>query len=159
MAAVVHPGQDLEGRGIGARDHVCLGDPGEALDGRTVEADAFFEGTLEFGRGDRHGFQGPDNVGEPQAHEPNVALFEGAEHELLLAIHIGERRHDPLIPCYIGCSRSWRVGHTGAGSAVRVGLGHLEIDEVPGHNVVDTGFPSSTTVCWFPSKLTSAPPS
>ena len=44
------PGQHLEGRRVGVRDGVGLRDPGKALDGGSVEADAFLEGALELGR-------------------------------------------------------------------------------------------------------------
>ena len=48
------PRQDLERRRVGLGEHVGLVDPGEALDGRAVEADALVEGVLELGRRDRH---------------------------------------------------------------------------------------------------------
>jgi hypothetical protein len=40
------PGQQLERRRVGTGDHVCLMHPGEALDGRPVEADAVRERAL-----------------------------------------------------------------------------------------------------------------
>jgi len=47
------PRQQLEGRRIGASDHVAFVHPREALDGGAVEADAVRERALELGRGDR----------------------------------------------------------------------------------------------------------
>ena len=47
----------------------------------------FGEGTLELGRGDSHGLQRAEDVGEPEPDEPDVALLDGAEHELLLPVH------------------------------------------------------------------------
>src|SRR5690606_42105315 len=61
--------------------------PGEALDGRSVEADAFAERALQLGRGHRNGLEETKYVGEPQPDEPDVALLERTQHELLLAIH------------------------------------------------------------------------
>jgi hypothetical protein len=86
------PRQHLEGRGVGLGQHVGLVDPGEALDGRAVEADPLGEGTLELGRGDGHRLQRPEHVGEPQPDEPDVALFDGAQDELLLTVHV------PILP-------------------------------------------------------------
>ena len=59
------PWEYLEGGGVGFDDHVVFGDSGEAFDGRSVEAEAFFEGGFEFGGCDGHGFEGAENVGEP----------------------------------------------------------------------------------------------
>ena len=84
---VTAPRQHLEGRRVGLGQHVGLVDPGEALDGRAVEADALGEGPLELGGGDGHGLERPEHVGEPQPHEADVALLDGAEDELLLTIH------------------------------------------------------------------------
>ncbi len=67
--------------------------PREALDGRSVEADAFVEGTFEFGRCDRYGLQGPQDVGEPQPNEPNVAFFDCAKDEFSLLLH------GPILSC------------------------------------------------------------
>src|ERR687886_71972 len=89
MSLTVLPRQDLEGRGVGARDHVGLVHPGEALDGRTVEADALREGALQLGGGHRDRLQEAEHVGEPQAHEADVAPLEGAEDELLLTCRNG----------------------------------------------------------------------
>ncbi len=81
------PGQDLEGARIRLGDHVGLVDPGEALDGGAVEADALVEGLLQLGGCHRDGLEEAEHVGEPQAHEPDVALLERTEHEFLLLVH------------------------------------------------------------------------
>ena len=81
------PRQDLERGRVGLGEHVGLVDPGEALDRGAVEADALGEGALELGRRDRDRLQVAEHVGEPQPHEPDVALLERAEHELLLPVH------------------------------------------------------------------------
>jgi hypothetical protein len=56
-------------------DHVALVHPGEALDGRAVEADSVRERALELGRGDGDGFERTEHVGEPEPDEANVPLF------------------------------------------------------------------------------------
>jgi hypothetical protein len=80
--------EDLERRRVGHGDHVRLGDPGEALDGRAVDAHALLEGGLELGRCDGHAFQGAEHVGEPKPDKTDVALFERTKHELLLSVHV-----------------------------------------------------------------------
>ena len=77
----------LEGAGVGLGEHVGLVDAGEPLDRRAVEADALGERGLDLGRGHRDGLQVAGDVGEPQPHEADVALFEGAQDELLLSVH------------------------------------------------------------------------
>ena len=94
------PRQDLEGPRVGLGEHVRLGDPGEALDGRPVEADPLVEGALELGRRDGDRLEEAEHVGEPQPHEADVALLEGAEHELLLLVHAGDRAGPVFPPCY-----------------------------------------------------------
>ena len=81
------PRQDLEGRRVGLGEHVRLVDPGEALDRRAVEADALLEGPLELGRCHRHRLEVAQHVGEPQPHEPHVALLERPQHEVFLLAH------------------------------------------------------------------------
>src|SRR6266581_8004098 len=61
--------------------------PGEALDRRAVEADAFLEGAVELRRRDRDRLEVAEHIGEPQPHEADLALFECAKDELLLTIH------------------------------------------------------------------------
>ena len=90
---VAAPGQDLEGRRVGLGQHVGLVDPGESLDGRAVEADALGEGTLELRRRDGHGLQRAEHVGEPQTDEADVALFDRAQHELFLTVHVSILPH------------------------------------------------------------------
>jgi hypothetical protein len=81
------PGQHLERRRVGLGHHVRLVHAGEALDGGAVEADALAEGALELRGSDRHRLEEAQDVGEPEPDEPDVAFLEGAEHELLLAVH------------------------------------------------------------------------
>ena len=85
--ALTAPRQELERRRVGVGQHVRLGDPGEALDRGAVEADALGEGALELGRRDRDRLEVAEHVGEPQPHEPDVALFECAENEVFLLAH------------------------------------------------------------------------
>ena len=98
-------------------------DPGEALDRRAVEADALVEGALELGRGHGHRLQETEHVGEPEPHEADVALLEGAEHELLLLVHAGDRAAPVFPPCYRRDAYSRRHGASDPGSVVRIGTG------------------------------------
>jgi hypothetical protein len=82
------PRQDLEGRRVGLGEHVRLVDPGEALDRGAVEADPLGEGPFELGRSHRDGLQEAQDVGEPEPHETDVSLLQGAEHELFLLAHV-----------------------------------------------------------------------
>ena len=90
---VAAPRQDLEGRRVGLGEHVGLVDAGEALDGRTVEADALGEGALELRRRDGHGLERAEHVREPQTDEADVALFDRAQHELFLTVHVSILPH------------------------------------------------------------------
>ena len=83
----VPPRQHLEGRWIGMGHHVGLVDPGEAFDGRAVEAHPLGERPLELGRRDRDRLQEAENVGEPHPDEPDVSLLDGPQHELGLLVH------------------------------------------------------------------------
>ncbi len=82
------PGQRRKGGRVRADEHVGLDHPRQALDGRAVEADALGERGLQLrgSHGDR--LQRAEHVGEPEPDEPDVALLDGAEHELLLTIHV-----------------------------------------------------------------------
>ena len=100
------PGQDLEGPRVRPGQHVRLGDPGEALDRGAVEADALVEGAFELGRRHRHRLEEAEHVGEPEPDEADVALLEGAEHELLLLVHDGDRAAPVFPPVLQGRSRS-----------------------------------------------------
>ena len=77
----------LERRRVRLGDHVRLVDPRETLDRGSVEADALGERALQFGRGDRYRLQVAEHVGEPQAHEADVAFLERAQHEFFLPVH------------------------------------------------------------------------
>jgi hypothetical protein len=81
------PRQHLEGRRIRPGHHVGLRHPGKPLDRRPVEADALLERALQFGGCDGDGFEESEHVGEPQPDEADVAFFQRAQHEFLLAIH------------------------------------------------------------------------
>jgi hypothetical protein len=81
------PGQHLKRGRVGFGEHVCLVDAREAFDRRAVEPDALFEGVLQLRRRHRHGFQVSEHVGEPEAHEPDVTLFQRPEDEFLLLLH------------------------------------------------------------------------
>ena len=87
VAGAGGPGQHLEGRRIRVGDGVGFRDPREALDRGAVEADAFLEGALEFGRGDGDRLEETEHVGEPEPHEADVPFLQRAEDEFLLSIH------------------------------------------------------------------------
>src|SRR6185369_15916657 len=96
--------EHLERGRVRHRDHVGLVHPGEALDGRPVEADALLERGLQFGRRHRYALERAEHVGEPQPHETDVALLQGPEHELLLTVHCARSRSSAdwslHQPCY-----------------------------------------------------------
>src|ERR1700727_1303012 len=100
MSATSGPGQHLKGRRVGMSDGVGFRDPGKALNGRPVKADAFFEGTLKLGRCDRARLEETEHVGEPQADESDVPFLQRAEDEFLLSIHNWNSRHPRLSLCY-----------------------------------------------------------
>ena len=72
------PGQHLERPWVGLDQHVGLVDPGKALDGAAVEADALGEGALQLRGGYGHRLQLAQDVGEPEPHEADVAFLDGA---------------------------------------------------------------------------------
>ena len=81
------PRQQREGCGVRLDEHVGFVDASEALNGRTVEANALGEGTLQLGRRNGDRLQGAEHVGEPQPHETDVTFFNGAEYEFGLLVH------------------------------------------------------------------------
>ena len=83
----VAPGEDLERPCVGARQHVGFLIAGETIDGRPVEAHAFFEGRLEVGRGDGEGLEKPEDVGEPQSDEADAPLLNRPKDVLFLLLH------------------------------------------------------------------------
>ena len=85
----VPPRQHLEGGGVRSQEHVGLKDAGQALDRRSVEADALLEGALDLGRCDGHGLELSGDVSEPQADEADVTFLDGSEHVLLLLVQWG----------------------------------------------------------------------
>ena len=94
--ALPAPRKHLERARVRLGEHVGFVDAREALDDRPVESDALAEGSLELGRRDGDRLQGAEHVGEPEPHEADVAFFDGAEDELLLAIHVSILPH----PCF-----------------------------------------------------------
>ena len=48
---------------------------------------ALGEGVLQLGRRDRERLQLADDVGEPEADQPDASFLDGAQHVLLLALH------------------------------------------------------------------------
>jgi hypothetical protein len=64
----------LEGRRVGAGEHVRLIDAGEAFDARAVEAHALFEGLLQFFHRDGEALERADDVREPEADELHIVL-------------------------------------------------------------------------------------
>ena len=81
------PGDDLEGARVGKGEHVGFLHPGVALDRRSVEGHAFFEGALELGRGDGEALEGPEDIGEPEAHEADASLLDRAQDVVELLLH------------------------------------------------------------------------
>ena len=102
------PGQDLEGGGVRLQQHVGFVDAGEALNRGAVKAQALIEGTLYFSRCERNGFEGADHVGEPEADEADVALFDGAQYEFLLTVH--------ELPSRCGRASAWYPSAGGGGA-------------------------------------------
>ena len=83
------PRQDLERGRIRLGQHVGFEDAGQALDRGPVESESLLEGAFHLGRGQGHGLERSYDVGEPQPHEPHVALFDRPQDKLLLAVHTG----------------------------------------------------------------------
>src|SRR5699024_5745150 len=99
-------------------DQVGLAHPGQALDRGAVEADALGERPLQLGRGDRHRFQHPEHVGEPEPDEPHVPLLDGSQYVLLLLVHAA------VLPDLLRCCRCSDGTHhvspaTGGAAAAR----------------------------------------
>ena len=101
------PRDGLEGRRVGPGDHVGFLDPGEPLDGRSVEAHAFGEGPLQFLRCDGDRLEEAQDVGEPQADELDPALlyrpqdelgFLGKAHRCFRLRALGVSQRTPLGP-------------------------------------------------------------
>ena len=83
-------GQQAKRGGIGKSDHVAFVFARKTFDGAAVEGDAFFESTLEFVGDDGHAFERAEDVGEPEAHELDLALLSGAQHEFdVLVVVLG----------------------------------------------------------------------
>ena len=102
------PGQDLEGGGVRLQQHVGFVDAGETLNRGAVKAQALIEGAFYFSRCERNGFEGADHVGEPEADEADVALFDGAQYEFLLAVH--------KLPSRCGRASAWYPSVGGGGA-------------------------------------------
>jgi hypothetical protein len=85
---------------------------GEALDRGPVETDAVGKRALELGRGDRHGLERAEHVGEPEPDKANVPLLERAQHEFFLPVHgYHLRRFSPVLHRTGAASRYQRTGH------------------------------------------------
>ena len=102
------PGQDLEGGGVRLQQHVGFVDAGETLNRGAVKAQALIEGAFYFSRCERHGFEGADHIGEPETDEADVALFDGAQYEFLLAVH--------ELPSRCGRASAWYPSVGGGGA-------------------------------------------
>jgi hypothetical protein len=57
-------------------------------DRRPIEPDALVERALQLRRGHRDVLEEAEHVGEPEPNETDVPLFQGAQDELLLPIHV-----------------------------------------------------------------------
>jgi hypothetical protein len=73
------PRDDLEGGGIRPSHHVGFLDPGEPFDGAAVEPHPLGERALQLLGRDGEGLQEPQDIGEPQADEPDPALLHRAQ--------------------------------------------------------------------------------
>ncbi|BAI65154.1 predicted NAD/FAD-dependent oxidoreductase [Rothia mucilaginosa DY-18] len=102
------PGQNLEGGGVRLQQHVGFVDAGETLNRGAVKAQALIEGAFYLGGRERNGFEGADHVGEPEADEADVALFDGAQYEFLLAVH--------ELPSRCGRASAWYPSAGGGGA-------------------------------------------
>ena len=102
------PGQNLEGGGVRLQQHVGFVDAGETLNRGAVKAQALIEGAFYFSRCERNGFEGADHVGKPEADEADVALFDGAQYEFLLAVH--------ELPSRCGRASAWYPSAGGGGA-------------------------------------------
>ena len=105
------PGQNLEGGGVRLQQHVGFVDTGETLNRGAVKAQALVECAFYFSRCERNGFEGADHVGEPEADEADVALFDGAQYEFLLTVH--------KLPSRCGRASAWYPS-TGDGGALNL---------------------------------------
>ena len=94
---VVADRHELERRRIRLGQHVRLIDAGEPLDRRAVEADALGERAFQLGRSHGDGLQVAEHIGEPQPDEPDITLFERAQHKLFLPVH----RHSLPGVCFL----------------------------------------------------------
>jgi hypothetical protein len=79
---------------VGHGDHVRLLDRVEAGDARAVERRAFAERVLELVAADAERLQVPEDVGEPQPDEPDVALLADREDVGGRARLVGHERAD-----------------------------------------------------------------
>ena len=83
------PRQDLEGRGIGEREHVGFLRRGKALDGRAVKANALLKSDLEVLGADGKVLEAAENVDKPQTNKADVTLLYGAEYVIdVLLVHV-----------------------------------------------------------------------
>ena len=102
------PGQNLEGGGVRLQQHVGFVDAGETLNRGTIKAQALVEGAFYLGGCERDGLEGADHVGEPEADEADVALFDGAQYEFLLTVH--------ELPSRCGRASAWYPSAGGGGA-------------------------------------------
>ena len=96
------PRQHLEGRRVGMHEHIGILQARKPVDGRAIEADAFFK--RDFNIGGRNGdvFQIAENIGEPQSQKANVALFDLLD-DILLRIN-----HESPLTAVLSKVRLWR---------------------------------------------------
>ena len=83
------PRQNLEGRGVGEREHIGFLGRGKALDGRAVKANALLKSDLEVLGADGKVLEATENVDKPQTHKADVTLLYGAEYVIdVLLVHV-----------------------------------------------------------------------
>lgn len=70
------PREQAEGGRVGHRDHIALLDPREPLDRGAVEAHPGLQGLGQLGACDGEALEPAENVGEPEAYEPDIVLLD-----------------------------------------------------------------------------------
>src|SRR5215469_377277 len=90
--------------------------PGEALDGRAIEADPVPKRALKLSGRDGDGLKGTEHVGEPEPDEPDVPLLQRPQYELFLPVHSTTLDVPPTIAA-LGSPVLERYGSSGEGES------------------------------------------
>src|SRR5699024_6791827 len=84
---VASPRQNLESRRIRLQEHIRFKYTSETINRGSIKTKPLGKCIFHFSWGQCHRFQRCGDVGEPQPDKPHLAVFQGAEHVFLLAIH------------------------------------------------------------------------